>query len=646
MDGLPQQGLARFSRTAMTSKPRPWTNPTRTLWSPTATAMGNGAIRINYQSSWDPDSENLSYEIYRNFGKADQKLVATKELKTNFWTLPDQTYTDRPETAGTYSYTIKIKDATGNSYPYDPTPAVAGGLSLNRYASGVTTDGASGYWRLGETSGAAVYDWVGSADGTLSGNYSRNAVGAIANDADKATQISAGTVALGANATPAPAQFTEELWFKTTAKNGKLFGYNTAKTGTGTSDRIIAIDGNGRLRSVIGGRQLTSPSAYNNGAWHHVVVSYGTGGTVMYVDGQKVNADAAGAPSTINGYWRVNGENTPGWFSSPDPNRNYLNATIDDVAVSPTALSSAQVLKHYQLGSGAITNQPPAAAITQAEITGVIGTFAGTATDADGTVAAISWDFGDGTSATGTTANHTYAAPGTYTVKFTVTDKEGAKTTVSTDVTIAPQVNPQTVADLFNRSVTPGWGTPDVGPAWTPTANSYFAVAAGNGTATLKPGQGPFIASSATSASTDLFVSYTTNNLPSAGAQYLWTIARGDGNNGYGAKLRVGTDGAVSVQTVKLVAGAETALGTANVGSFTPGQYLNVRTQAVGSNPTTVQVKVWAAGTTEPDAWQVSSTDATGSLQGEGGIALKQYLSGIATQNAVYSFDTVEATKL
>jgi len=45
--------------------------------------------------------------------------------------------------------------------------------------------------------------------------------------------------------------------------------------------------------------------------------------------------------------------------------------------------------------------------------------------DNDATITSYAWNFGDGGSATGVTATHTYAANGTYTVNLTVTDSNG-----------------------------------------------------------------------------------------------------------------------------------------------------------------------------------------------------------------------------
>ena len=64
-------------------------------------------------------------------------------------------------------------------------------------------------------------------------------------------------------------------------------------------------------------------------------------------------------------------------------------------------------------------------------------TFVGLATD-KGTAdtLTIAWDLGDGSSGTGTSVVHAYTISGTYTVKFTVTDNDGASTTVTTSITV------------------------------------------------------------------------------------------------------------------------------------------------------------------------------------------------------------------
>ena len=56
----------------------------------------------------------------------------------------------------------------------------------------------------------------------------------------------------------------------------------------------------------------------------------------------------------------------------------------------------------------------------------VVAFDATASSDADGSVVSYDWTFGDGSSATGATASHTYASIGTFTATLFVTDDDGA----------------------------------------------------------------------------------------------------------------------------------------------------------------------------------------------------------------------------
>ncbi len=53
----------------------------------------------------------------------------------------------------------------------------------------------------------------------------------------------------------------------------------------------------------------------------------------------------------------------------------------------------------------------------------------------DGSIASYSWTFGDGSSGTGVTISHAYAAAGSFNAALTVTDNEGASSTVTVPIT-------------------------------------------------------------------------------------------------------------------------------------------------------------------------------------------------------------------
>lgn len=97
--------------------------------------------------------------------------------------------------------------------------------------------------------------------------------------------------------------------------------------------------------------------------------------------------------------------------------------------------------------TGEVTVQGPNAAPTAsltATVDGMTVSVDGSAsTDSDGSIATYAWDFGDGETATGATASHTYAAGGDYTIELLVTDDRGATGADTESVTIvAPNQEP------------------------------------------------------------------------------------------------------------------------------------------------------------------------------------------------------------
>jgi PKD repeat protein len=53
------------------------------------------------------------------------------------------------------------------------------------------------------------------------------------------------------------------------------------------------------------------------------------------------------------------------------------------------------------------------------------------------TIVSYSWNFGDGSSGSGATTNHSFAATGTYTVTLIVTDDQGNQGIATATVTIS-----------------------------------------------------------------------------------------------------------------------------------------------------------------------------------------------------------------
>ena len=104
-------------------------------------------------------------------------------------------------------------------------------------------------------------------------------------------------------------------------------------------------------------------------------------------------------------------------------------------------------------------NSPPDAQITDpaADVSirvGQVLSFSASATDPDDDAVTVSWDFGDGTTASGLSTSHTYASEGTFTVTLTATDARGLA-----------DPNPAT------RTITVGPNAPPDGTIVTPAAD-------------------------------------------------------------------------------------------------------------------------------------------------------------------------------
>jgi Tol biopolymer transport system component len=90
-------------------------------------------------------------------------------------------------------------------------------------------------------------------------------------------------------------------------------------------------------------------------------------------------------------------------------------------------------------GAGdACGNVPPVADFTppEAPVVGMAAAFTDVSTDADGSVVDWQWELGDGTTSSARNPSHTYTEGGTYTVRLTVTDDEGASGVVERVVSV------------------------------------------------------------------------------------------------------------------------------------------------------------------------------------------------------------------
>lgn len=283
------------------------------------------------------------------------------------------------------------------------------------------------------------------------------------------------------------------------------------------------------------------------------------------------------------------------------------------------------------------TNGQPVASFTAATNQLSVSVDGSASSDPGGSISSYSWNFGDGGTATGVTAQHTYAAAGTYTVTLTVTDNAGATDSASSNVTVGQDPGAALASDAFGRTLASGWGSADTGGAWSMTgSSSYFSVASGTGRINLAPSRGPTAyLGGVSSAACESLVTLSVDKVGNVGGTYAGVIARRTAGGEYRGKVKIDPAGAVTLQLTRLSGGAETQLAQSAPGfTLAAGQQVLLRVEVSGTTQATIRAKAWRTGTTEPTTW-LTATDSTAGLQSAGQPGLLAYLSGSATNAPV-----------
>ncbi len=196
--------------------------------------------------------------------------------------------------------------------------------------------------------------------------------------------------------------------------------------------------------------------------------------------------------------------------------------------------------------------------------------------------------------------------------------------------TAPPPPSGLAVSDSFSRSRTNGWGSADTGGAYThlgPAAD--FAVANGAGSMRLPRGQSrgaTLLAASARDIDIRLRLSADTNTGGDGAWVYL-VSRRGTDGSEYRTKLRLGSNGMVYAGISKTAQNRESPLvSEVSTGvTWSATSPLQVRATVGGSGTTTLRIKVWRAGQSEPSGWALTASDATPALQDSGALALLGY---------------------
>ena len=619
-----QAGLVRFAVPRIAPNR---SGPVAAPAAPYAVSIG-GVVRLSWTATWDKDNEFLTYRVYRD--ATGTAPVCELTASSRAWRLPTLLCRDTSATAGPHRYRVTATDAAGNlvSSAWTDIEVPAGSSRPRPYAQMVAADGAVSHWPLGEPAGPTAYDHIGAADSTAGAAVVPGVPGAVTGDGDTAyafSGTSAGVLSATGAAAPGPQVFSVEAWFRTTSTTGgKIVGFGNARSESSSSyDRHLFLDPQGRLTfGVYPGavKTVATTSPVNDGLWHHAVGTLGANGLSLYVDGRLVaNDPAVVSAEPYSGYWRVGGDRS--WSGA-----DWFAGDLDEVAVYPTALSASIVAEHHLAGTRGVPDTAPTAAFTSS-VSGLTVSVDGSGSaDAEGPLATYRWDFGNGATGTGATATATRSV------------------TVTAPPAPEPPATGVVARDAFGREVTGGWGTADLGGTW--------AVVGSTAGPTVTGGSGRISAAvGGTSAATlpvsvrdaDVRADVVVEKAPTGGGSFVSVVSRSAGAERYTTQLRYSATGSVTASLTRVSGGAETVLGSYRLpANYTPGTVLEVRFATEGTGSTTLRAKVWAAGTAEPAAWQVTATDTTAVLQRAGAVRLDLYHSSTATTAQTVRVDDLQ----
>jgi glucose/arabinose dehydrogenase len=207
--------------------------------------------------------------------------------------------------------------------------------------------------------------------------------------------------------------------------------------------------------------------------------------------------------------------------------------------------------------------------------------------------------------------------------------------------------------DSFSRPASQGWGAAEDGGRWLSTGGPGRLTVSNHVGLVLIPRDGAGTGAALSDASArdvDVRVRVRVDRRASGGPSYAYLVVRSNDGDEYRPKLMFQPDGTVSVHAGRVVDGLESSVAPA---VRVPGlryaadQFIWVRAQVTGTDPTTIRIKAWAAGATEPVAWQFVAADNRSELQRAGGLGLRAYVSSRATNAPVlFGFDDYRALEL
>jgi hypothetical protein len=245
------------------------------------------------------------------------------------------------------------------------------------YSSTVLADSPIDYWQFSETSGTSAADsGSGAHVATHSTGVTVGVAGGVAGGLCASYNgTGTATAAAGVADFMALTTFSVECWVKYSVNNTDYPTF-VRRDGNGKTflvrTRNVSQSRGNIIEAYLNGQTVdTGTTTFNDGNWHHVVVTYASATLNLYVDGVSY--------SNRNGTVSVGGSGTtfPVQIGTGTGSTETFNGSLDEVALYSTALSSTRITAHYNAAQPVnITATPPVINVSSG-LTTVAPAFAG-----------------------------------------------------------------------------------------------------------------------------------------------------------------------------------------------------------------------------------------------------------------------------
>jgi YD repeat-containing protein len=308
------------------------------------------------------------------YNSSDQVTTITNEVSHRAlsftWTDGHVTAVTEPSPDGvslppTWTYSYSGDDLTQVCAPSAGTACTSYTYaSGSHYRSSVLDDDPRAYYRMNETTGTTFASAVArqpGADAATEHGVVLGSSGALAGTTDHAATFdgSGSYVTLPAGLVNATMSLAVELWFKTTA-SGTLLSYSDqafppAAAADASNTPLLYVGADGQLyggfaaSTGTGPRQIISPAAVNDGAWHHVVLTAAINTQSLYLDG-VLQGSISGLISHATLTQLVLGAGAAQGWPSTNGGNFFFGGSIDEVAVYQHPLSAFAISEHHGAG--------------------------------------------------------------------------------------------------------------------------------------------------------------------------------------------------------------------------------------------------------------------------------------------------------